>query len=108
FSHSSVRAISNHVRNVPDSILVRLPQNGGIVMVTVIPNFTSEAMRIWEDGLSAHLKGIKGRPEREKAKAEYIQKNPKPKATLKQVADHIEYIKNKIGVDYVGIGADYF
>lgn len=108
FSHSSVRAISNHVRNVPDSILVRLPKNGGIVMVTVIPNFTSEAMRVWEDGLGAHLKGIKGRPEREKARSEYIQKHPRPKATLKQVADHIDYIKNKIGADYVGIGADYF
>lgn len=108
FSHSSVRAISNHVRNVPDSILIRLSKNGGIMMITVIPNFTSEEKRIWEDGLSTHLKGIKGREERAKARHEYIQNHPEPKATLKQVADHIDYIKNKIGADYVGIGADYF
>lgn len=108
FSHSSVRAISNHVRNVPDSILMRLPKNGGMVMITVIPNFTSEEKRIWEDGLSARLKGIKGRDERNKARNEYIQQYPEPIATLKQVADHIDYVRNKIGADYVGIGADYF
>ncbi|GMU86989.1 MAG: dipeptidase [Ignavibacteriales bacterium] len=108
FSHSSVRALANHVRNVPDSILLRIPKNGGIVMVTVIPNFTSEEKRIWEDKLSAHLKGIKDRAERNKAREAYIRKHPEPKATLKQVADHIDYIKNKIGADYVGIGADYF
>ncbi len=37
FSHSSAKALTDHVRNVPDSILSRLPQNGGVVMVAFIP-----------------------------------------------------------------------
>src|SRR5947208_759183 len=37
FSHSSARALSNHVRNVPDSILLRVKANGGIVMVNFYP-----------------------------------------------------------------------
>ncbi|HZA91331.1 MAG TPA: dipeptidase, partial [Gemmatimonadales bacterium] len=41
FSHSSARALTNHPRNVPDSILARLPRNGGVVMVTFVPAFVS-------------------------------------------------------------------
>src|SRR5437868_1973599 len=45
FSHSSARAIVDHPRDVPDSILARLPQNGGVVMVTFVPGFISRALR---------------------------------------------------------------
>jgi len=41
FSHSSARALVDHPRNVPDSILRRLPENGGVVMVTFVPSFVS-------------------------------------------------------------------
>jgi membrane dipeptidase len=39
FSHSSVRALRDHHRNVPDSILRRLPDNGGVIMITFVPGF---------------------------------------------------------------------
>jgi membrane dipeptidase len=39
FSHSSVRALRDHHRNVPDSILRRLPDNGGVIMITFVPSF---------------------------------------------------------------------
>ena len=39
FSHSSARGVRDHPRNVPDSILQRLPENGGVVMVTFVPQF---------------------------------------------------------------------
>lgn len=41
FSHSSARALVDHPRNVPDSILRRLPDNGGVVMVTFVRSFVS-------------------------------------------------------------------
>ncbi|HEX2092394.1 MAG TPA: dipeptidase, partial [Longimicrobiaceae bacterium] len=42
FSHSSARGLVDHPRNVPDSILVRLKRNGGVVMVTFVPAFVSQ------------------------------------------------------------------
>src|SRR3954469_10058605 len=42
FSHSSARALTDHPRNVPDSIMARLPRNGGVVMVSFVPGFVSQ------------------------------------------------------------------
>src|SRR2546425_5221153 len=51
FSHSSARALSEHMRNVPDSILKLVPANGGVVMVNFNPGFVSEAVRVYEDSM---------------------------------------------------------
>ncbi len=39
FSHSSAKGLRDHPRNVPDSILARMPDNGGVVMVNFVPSF---------------------------------------------------------------------
>ena len=56
FSHSSARGMTNHVRNVPDSVLARMNENGGVVMVTFIPAYVSEARREYEVGMIPLLK----------------------------------------------------
>ncbi len=48
FSHSSARALVDHPRNVPDSILARLRKNGGVVMVTFVPAFVSPEAAAWD------------------------------------------------------------
>jgi membrane dipeptidase len=112
FTHSNARAVTPHPRNVPDSVLKRLPQNGGVVMVTFVPGFTSAGRREWEYERSAVAGRAKtefsGNPVGEKAAVDaWITANPQPKATLAQVADHIDHIRKVAGVDHIGIGGDF-
>lgn len=111
FSHSSARALTDHVRNVPDSILARLPKNGGVVMVTFVPGFVSEEIRQAEVARSAAIpeliKGVTDTAQRRQIFREYNQAHPVPHATLAQVADHIEHVRKVAGVDHVGIGGDF-
>ena len=112
FTHSNARAITPHPRNVPDSVLKRLPQNGGVVMVTFVPGFSSAARRQWEYERSAVAGRAKtefsGNPVGEKAAVDaWIAANPQPKATLAQVADHIDHIRKVAGIDHIGIGGDF-
>ena len=111
FSHSSARALTDHVRNVPDSILTRLQENGGLVMVTFVPSFVSEQLRQWHVqrrsvGEAAIASGG-GVPEARAAAEEFMAENPLPRATIADVADHIEHVRDVAGIDHVGLGADF-
>jgi len=108
FSHSSARALTDHPRNVPDSILTRLPKNGGVVMVTFIPAFVSREIAEWERPLRARLAAITSSEEHVRIRQQYAAEHPMPKATLRQVADHIEYVRKVAGINHVAIGSDFW
>jgi membrane dipeptidase len=109
FSHSSARAVTKHVRNVPDHILKQMPENGGVVMVAFIPPFVSEPVRIWADDLFPLLKQAQSDDQWQDITRQYeTERGPSPRAKLTDVADHIEYIAKVAGVDHVGIGADFY
>jgi membrane dipeptidase len=109
FSHSSARALTGHARDVPDSILKLVPGNGGIVMVNFNPGFVSEAVRVFEDSMEAHARALRaaGRDAAVVADSLRVWAARAPKATLAQVADHIDHIRAVAGVDHVGIGSDF-
>jgi len=111
FSHSSARAIDQHTRNVPDSVLRRLASNGGVVMINAAPGFVSEEVRQWganHDAEEARLKALYlGLPaERETAMKAWVAAHPEPHATVSEVADHVDHAAKIAGHDHVGIGAD--
>jgi len=109
FSHSSARGITNHVRNVPDSVLERMRENDGVVMVTFIPAYVSEARREYEVGMIPLIKDLTTEAEEKEAVAMYREEHGTPPlATLADVADHIEYVANVAGHDHVGIGSDFY
>ena len=113
FSHSSARAICNSPRNVPDDILKLTAANGGIVMACFLPGYVNEAHRAYwatereeEDRLKKQFPDDEGAVKA--GLAEWKTKHaPAAKATLKEVADHIEHIRKVAGIDCVGIGSDF-
>ncbi len=111
FSHSSARALVDHVRNVPDSILARLPANGGVVMVTFVPAFVSSEVAEWERRYGEELKRVRTETgdtaEQRRLLQPWEAAHPRPSATLAQVADHIEHVRRVAGPDHVGIGSDF-
>lgn len=111
FSHSNAKAITPSIRNVPDEVLRRLPRNGGVVMVNFISEFsvTGPAFDEWQAAFAAASGGVKlGDARYDEEKAKYSAIHPEPKATIQDVADHIEHIRDVAGIDHVGIGADFF
>ena len=111
FSHSSARALTDVPRNVPDSILARMAENGGVVMVTFVQPFVNQDAADYDDRLEATARAMRdeGTPVDEIREAinRIRRENPRPTASLDDIADHIEHVRDVAGIDHVGIGSDY-
>ncbi|MFK4089719.1 dipeptidase [Kribbella sp. NPDC020789] len=109
FSHSSARAVCDVPRNAPDDVLETLAGNDGVCMVTFVPYFVSQRYVDWVAGAleSAASLGLdKDDPaQRDQIIAAYGE--PKPQATLADVVEHLEHVREVAGIDHVGIGGDY-
>ncbi|MHA7984597.1 dipeptidase [Rathayibacter sp. CAU 1779] len=86
FSHSSVRALADHPRNVPDDVLARLADNGGVAMISFVPQFLREDFARWHES------------DRSKRM---------PSVTIADVADHVEHARDVAGVRHIGLGSDF-
>ncbi|MFT5359032.1 MAG: membrane dipeptidase [Polyangiales bacterium] len=109
FSHSCARALTDHLRNVPDEVLARVPKNGGVVMVTFIPVFVSQVARDWWAPFEKQTAGISNDADYHRLESEYVaQHGAPPHATLAQVADHIDHVRKIAGADHIGIAGDFW
>jgi membrane dipeptidase len=112
FSHSSAFAVNAHPRNVPDDVLKKLPTNGGLVHANFINEFISPRCLAWQQERTAALRELHPQAADDEALKKSIEdweaKHPEPRATLAEVADHVDHLREVAGVDHVGIGADFY
>jgi membrane dipeptidase len=115
-SHSGARGVNDHTRNVPDEILKRVAQNGGVIMINFYPSFLDARTNKEENERATRLKPqidvlklqFKDNPQAyNEAERKLFSENPIYIAPYTRIVDHIDHIKKVAGIDYIGIGSDF-
>jgi membrane dipeptidase len=112
FSHSSARALCDVPRNVPDDVLELVGRTGGVVMVTFVPSFVAAEGAEFNQVGWAEARRVRAEhpddPEAvRKAMDAWFEANPGPHATVSDVANHVDHVREVAGIDHVGIGSDF-
>lgn len=117
-SHSSMRAISNHARNMTDDMLRALARNQGVVMINYNAAFLSESFRVatatpeWQARYEAADRTC-GADEacailaRQRISHDAMRAAELPTVRWEQIVDHIDHAVRVAGVDHVGLGSDF-
>ena len=116
-SHSSVYNICPHYRNLKDDQMYAIKKNGGVIFINFYPGYIDptfvekeEKMKKFQKSLIDSVNAIYGENTDEgwyKVSAELAPHYQSIVPDLDDVVDHIDYIKNLIGIDHVGIGGDW-
>ena len=117
-SHSCVKSIADHPRNISNELLFALKENGGVIQITAFANYVKVNNDRFSSIISlgnkvAELYGDKSfNPSLHSNKKEYLEGieniNAKfPMPDIDDFIDHLDYVVDLIGIDYVGISSDF-
>ncbi len=111
-SHSSVRALANHSRNLSDDMLRALAKNGGVAMVNFYDGFLDPRKAELAKHARAMAKELRQQfpsdTKRADTEAEkWLAANSPGKTPLSLLVDHIEHVAKVAGIDHVGLGSDF-
>ena len=117
-SHSSVREIAHHNRNMTAEMIKKLAENKGVIQICLLdqyvkdPDTTSISFKLMEEIHEKYYSKWEELSEEEKnavrkKRDEIYEKYPKKLPTVADYVDHIDHVKNLVGIDYVGIGSDF-
>ena len=118
-SHSSVRAIAHHPRNMTDDMMRSLAKNGGVIMINYEVSFLSEENRLASeksggvvaalDKMSKTCKGDEACSTLETARITRaaMDAGTLPAVSWEKIVEHIVHAVDMAGVDHVGLGSDF-
>lgn len=112
-SHSSLRKYTpGFERNMSDDMLKALAKNEGVIQINFGSSFLAQQANRYRDMMKKRINAVKEQygensEEGKRRIAEIESNNPYPYATVETVLDHIDHVKELIGVDHIGIGSDY-
>ncbi|MFH0842755.1 MAG: dipeptidase [Bacteroidota bacterium] len=119
-SHSCVNSIKDHPQNLTDEQLQALKKNGGVIQINLVPDHLRMPIEVpemkaemdiimhWMDSLGGYVKMNNEQRDRFTNETRRVKrKYPQGVGTVSEFVDHIDYVKNLIGIDYVGIGTDF-
>ncbi len=114
-SHSSCRFFTpGFERNIPDDLITRVAERGGVVQIAFAPSFLTEAAHLQAEELWPLMRAFMkennvamGSPEFRARLDEYYAEHPKAEASVGDVADHIDHVVELVGIDHVGLGSDF-
>jgi len=116
-SHSSVYNICPHYRNLKDDQMYAIKKNGGVIFINFYPGYIDptfvekeEKMKKFQKPLIDSVNAIYGENTDEgwyKVSEQLAPHYQSIVPDLEDVVDHIDYVKNLIGIDHVGIGGDW-
>lgn len=97
-----------------DDMIKKMKENGGVIEVNFYTAFIDSAKANYESKKSRYIKTLlaekklnRNDPEAKVVIAEYEKNNPSPTVDIEVVADHIDHIKQLIGIDHVAFGSDF-
>ena len=114
-SHSSCRFFTpGFERNMSDELIVALAAKGGVIQISFASEFINDSIRVVYANIdsavadSVRRKGWDQQSDQARQfKREYLRQNPRPYATVEEVAAHIDHVRRLVGIDFVGIGSDF-
>ncbi len=117
-SHSSVKAIAHHNRNMTDDMIKKLAENGGVIQICLLddyikdPDTTSVYYQKQKEFRATHMANWDEMSAEEKAAVreesrKLNEQYPKELPTVADCVDHIDHVKNLVGIEHVGIGSDF-
>ena len=115
-SHSSVHKLCPHFRNLKDDQIQAIKKTNGLVGLNPYPFFIDPTFKSREEKIrNMHRQQLNEIGEKQNTTAgKWIAKQHFLQKKLSSVCpdmdifiDHIDYVINMIGVDFVGIGSDY-
>lgn len=117
-SHSCAKHLCDNPRNIPDELLLKLKENGGVIQICILseylktpdPHPVRDSIR---DNIMKRYRNFNDdttEEEREKLSQEWNElqeKYPKSLAKVTDLVNHIDHVVQLIGINHVGIGSDF-